>query len=71
MAKTFTFWYSETVTYKGWFEAESIEQARELLEQVMSADIDMEADLPKFGFKDKGFELEIDLGTIEEIEESI
>lgn len=69
MAKTFTFWYSETYTYKAWFEAESIEEARELLDQVWNSDLGMEGDLPKFGNKDKNFELEIATETLEEVED--
>lgn len=65
--KQFTFWYSETYTYKGWFEAESEEQARTFLSRVEDAEWEM-SDLPEFGFKDKGYELEIDLGTVEEVE---
>lgn len=69
MAKQFTFWYSETYTYKAWFEAESIEEARELLDQVWNSDLDMEEDLPKFGNKDKNFELDIDMVSLEEVED--
>ena len=69
MAKQFTFWYSEPYTYKAWFEADSIEEARELLDQVYTADLDMEEDLPKFGNKDKDFTLDIDMVSLEEVED--
>lgn len=66
--KEFTFWYSETYTYKGWFVAESEEQARELLSEVQDGELDMST-LAKFGFKDKAYELEIDSASLEDVSE--
>jgi hypothetical protein len=66
--KEYSFWYSETYTFKGWFEAESLEQARELLDQVQLAEVDL-TDLVGFGFKDKAFDLEVDLSSVEDVSE--
>lgn len=63
----YTVWYSETYTYKAWFEAESKEHAQELLEQVRGSEIDVE-ELPEFGNKDKNYELDIAVETLEEVE---
>lgn len=63
---TFTFWYSETYTYKTWFEADNEEHARELLRQVEDGELSVE-ELPQEGSKDKGYEMEIAYETLEEI----
>lgn len=62
----FEIWYSETYTYKAWFTANDKEQALELLEQVESDEIEMD-DLPGFGKKDKSYEIEMDLPSLEEL----
>ena len=59
-------WYSESYTYKAWFKADSKEQAIELLEKVQEGDIQIE-DLPHFGKKDKGYELDIEPSEVEEL----
>ena len=59
-------WYSETYTYKGWFTADSKEQAIDLLEKVQDGDTQIE-DLPGFGKKDKGYELDIEPREVEEL----
>ena len=56
MAK-FEFWYSETYDYKGWFEADSQEEADRLLDLVNEGELDI-TELAKFGNKDKGYTLE-------------
>jgi hypothetical protein len=56
--KTFEFWYDEVYTYKAWIEADSQEEADELINQVESGDLDINA-LPKFQNKDKGYTLTI------------
>ena len=61
----YSVWYSDTYTYKGYFTADNKEQALELLNKVEMGEILMEQ-LPKFAFKDKGYELEIDPGTLQE-----
>lgn len=63
----YTVWYSETYTYKAWFEADSKEHAQELLEQVRDSEIDVE-ELPEFGNKDKNYELDVAVETLEEVE---
>jgi hypothetical protein len=63
----FEIWYSETYTYKAWFSADSKEQAIEMLEAVQQGDLDLESDLTGFDRKDKGYELDLDPLSIEEI----
>lgn len=63
----YTVWYSETYTYKAWFEADSKEHAQELLGQVRDSEIDVE-ELPEFGNKDKNYELDVAVETLEEVE---
>ncbi len=66
MAK-YTVWYSETYTYKAWFEADSMEHAQELLGQVRDSEIEVE-ELPEFGNKDKNYELDVAVESLEEVE---
>jgi hypothetical protein len=61
---TYEFWYNETYTYKAWFTAEDKDQALKMIESVEQGNLDIE-DLPKFGKKDKNYEIELD--AIEEI----
>ena len=61
----YSVWYDEVYTYKGYFTADNREQALELLNKVAMGEIQMEQ-LPSFGSKDKGYELETDLNTLEE-----
>jgi hypothetical protein len=62
----FEIWYSETYTYKGWFQAENKEQAIEMLEAVEQGETLLD-DLAGFGHKDKGYELDIEPLSVEEI----
>jgi hypothetical protein len=66
--KTYTFWYSETYTYKAGFQAESLEEAKKLLNDVFDGERDINT-LPEFWFKDKGYETEYSSDTIEEWDE--
>lgn len=68
MAKTYTFWYSEECTYKGGFQAESLEEAQKLLDEVFEGERAIE-DLPGYWSKDKGYEAEYAPETLEEIED--
>ncbi len=63
---TYTVWYSETYTYKAWFDADSLEHAKELLGQAQE-DCSLDS-LPEFGFKDKNYELDVADETLEEVE---
>lgn len=63
----FEVWYSETYTYKAWFSADSKEQAIEMLEAVAQGDLDFESDLTGFDRKCKGYDLDLDPHTLEEI----
>lgn len=64
--KTFEFWYDETYTYKAWIEADSEEEAYELINQVEMSEIEI-TDLPKFQNKDKGYTLTFDVLVKESI----
>jgi hypothetical protein len=66
--KEFSFWYSETYTFKGWFQAESEEQARTFLARVEDGEWELE-ELLEFQKKDKGYELELDEGSLEDVSE--
>ena len=65
---TYTFWYSEEYAYKGGFEAENLEEAEKLLNEVFEGETAIE-DLPKFWSKDKGYECEYSPETLEEHED--
>lgn len=56
---TYEFWYDETYTFKAWFEADTEEQARELVSEVENGNLDI-TELPDFQNKDKNYELLID-----------
>lgn len=49
-------WYDETYTFKAWFEADSAEEASELVNQVEFGELEI-TDLPAFVNKDKGYTL--------------
>lgn len=63
---TYEIWYSESYTYKAWFDADSKEEAVNLLEQVQNGEL-MIDDLPEFGNKDKGYELDFAPSEVEEL----
>jgi hypothetical protein len=63
---TYEFWYDETNTYKAWITADSLEQAKELVNKVQDGNLEME-DLPGFENRSKAYELLID--TVEEMGE--
>jgi SepF-like predicted cell division protein (DUF552 family) len=56
---SYEFWYDETNTFKAWFEADNLEQAKELVSKVQDGELDI-TDLPEFQNKDKNYELLID-----------
>lgn len=51
----YEFWYEESYTYKGWFEADNLEHANELLDQIRDGELELE-ELPNSGSKDKNYE---------------
>lgn len=59
-------WYSETYTYKAWFDADNEEHAQDLLGEVYAGQVDID-DLPSADKSCKNYELDIDLGTVEEM----
>lgn len=66
--KTYTFWYSETYTFKAGFHANSLEEAKELIGKAFDGEIDLE-ELPDFWHKGKDYEMEYLAETIEEWED--
>lgn len=60
----FSVWYNETYTYKGFFSANSREEALEMLDKIRDGEADLEY-LPEFFSKDKNYDLEIDLLSLE------
>lgn len=66
---TYEIWYDETYTYKAWFTADSEEHAIELLNKVEEAEAEWDS-LDDFQSKDKGYQLQIELSTINLIEEN-
>ena len=63
--KTYTFMYTETDTYRAYFEAEDLEAATKLLDQVESGEWSI-SDLPNFGANGKEYSYERQTG-IEEV----
>jgi hypothetical protein len=62
---TFIAYYSTGDYGKVWFDADSLEEARDLIDQVLDGNTFMNMeDLPNVGIKLKGNELEID-GLVE------
>jgi hypothetical protein len=61
----YNFVMSETDTYRAYFEAENIDQAKELLVKVNTCEIDT-TDLPKFEKFGRDYEQEIAIDTLEE-----
>lgn len=54
--KIYSFWYSEVFSHRGYFKADSVQEADEMLRLINSGDISLE-DLPSF--KSKGVEYEL------------
>lgn len=66
--KTYTFWFSETYTMKAGFKANSLEEAKALINDVFEGERDVQT-LPEFWMKDKGFDCEYSPETLEEWDE--
>lgn len=54
--KNYSFWYSEVFSHRGYFKADSIQEADEMLRLLNAGDIGLD-DLPSF--KSKGVEYEL------------
>lgn len=66
---TYEIWYDETYTNKAWFTADNEEQALEQIGQVQDGEAEFDS-LKDFQSKDKGYELQIELSTMNTIEEN-
>lgn len=64
--KNYVVWIDETDTYKMFFQAENIEQAKELLAKVVSGEIDT-TDLPEMDKVGKNYELGVAMETLQEL----
>lgn len=64
--KQFTVWYTDADTYRGYFMAESKEQAENLLAQVAAGEMAM-SDLLNFDSTNKGCETEVFIDTLAEV----
>lgn len=61
---TYEFWFNVVETNKGYFEANSPEEAEALLEQVRNYNLNID-DLPGIVTKNKGIEIEdVELGDV-------
>jgi hypothetical protein len=67
MAKEYVFWYSDSATYKAGIEANSLEEAIELLDSVFQRGETALEDLPGFWNKHKDGEYDYSPETVEEI----
>jgi hypothetical protein len=56
MSNTYSFWYSEVFTHKGYFKADSLQEADEMLRMVNNGDIGLD-DLPAFKNKPESNEI--------------
>lgn len=64
--KTYSFWYDETTTCKGYVDAEDLYQAFELIKQAQNGEIAFE-DLPGFIEKPKSATIEVDFDSVGEV----
>lgn len=64
----FTVWLSQTDTHKAWFDADSTEQAIEILEKLNTGEID-QTELTNLGMSLKNVEVVYDPYTLEAVDE--
>jgi len=62
----YEFWYTDNATYKAGFEADNLEEAREMLEKVFSTHELFLDELPDFWQKHKNGEYDYSPETLEE-----
>jgi hypothetical protein len=60
----YTVWYDEVRTNKVWFQAESLEHAKELIRQLNNCEI---VELPNASEKCKNVEITFGLDTLEQV----
>lgn len=63
--KRYTVWMDVTETWKVYFEANDLEHAKQLLQQLNTYEIDVD-DVPEYFEKNKGIEKQYALDTLEE-----
>ena len=64
---TFEIWYNEVETFKAYFEAETEEEARELMDDLRNGRTDW-GDIEGWDSRGKDYHLEIDLDNLKSID---
>ena len=64
---TYAIWYSEVETFKGYFEAETEKEARELMEKVRDGIIDY-TDIEGWESRAKDYSLDVGLDTLKQLD---
>ncbi len=63
----YEFWYSETYTYKAYFQADDNTEAKGLLRMVENGEIGPD-DINGIHLKDKGYEIDIDMVSLSRLD---
>lgn len=63
---TYEIWYNEVETFKAYFEAETEEEARELMSNVENGIIDY-TDIEGWDSRGKDYHLDVDLDTLKPV----
>lgn len=63
--KRYTVWLDVTETWKAYFEAEDLEQAKQIVQQLNTFELDVD-DVPSYFEKNKGIEKQYAVETLEE-----
>lgn len=63
--RSYSVWYSETDTYKAYFEAENLEEAKKIIESVRTGETNF-SELLNAETSSKEYEIEIYLDTLQE-----
>jgi hypothetical protein len=64
MAKHYQFWYNVEEAWRASFTADSLEEAKALLEQVEAGDLSLD-ELPNYYERNKGLDTTIDMPSLE------
>lgn len=64
---TYEIWYNEVETFKAYFEAETEEEARELIEKVRDGIIDY-TDIEGWESRAKDYSLDVGLDTLKQLD---
>jgi len=67
--KRYTVWMDVTETFKVYFEAKDLEDAKRIVQELNTSDLDVD-DVHEYFKKNKGIEKEYAVDTLEELEEN-